>query len=109
MRRLLAALGTICTIAAPAWGQQGSIWRPLADVTVGSVATQVAVANAARLALVCANASTTVAVRLGDATVSVTAGVQLQPKGTMTFTGSAALFAVAETGTAVMTCSEEIR
>lgn len=95
-------------IITPAWAQ-GQVWSDLADTSVGSVAVQVVPRNSARIALVCTNTSTNIALRLGSATVSTTRGVQLQPKGTLMFTGTAAMFAVAESGTVTLACSEELK
>jgi hypothetical protein len=88
---------------------QARTTRTFDDVTVTAAAVQVRPANQSRMALACKNTSATVAIRVGDSTVSATKGLQINGGETFVVTNTDAVFA-ASTGAAVtIACTESLR
>lgn len=105
----LCVIGVLQLATPPLEAQQGSIWRARADVQVGNAVVTLAPANGARITLFCGNRSSTATIRVGDSTVTATRGAPLAPGATASFTGTAPLSAISESGTATIACSEEVR
>lgn len=117
-RRLLGlalALAGLAGLAAPgsSWAAGGSTFTPLADISVVSTGTGTTLqtANQGRIGLVCTNTDATIHVRLGSTTTvpTTTKGVQLRAGASITVTSTAAIRAIAESGTVTVACTEETR
>ena len=87
--------------------QRSSTITPLADVSVGAVATLVRAANPARITLLCTNTDPTVPVRMGDATVTATKGVRVPGGTSVGIGGTYAVYMFSEGAAVNMSCSEE--
>jgi hypothetical protein len=85
----------------------GTVTTPIADVTVASTATLVKAANAARVQLSCTNNSVGINLRVGDATVTASKGVRLGPGGTMMIQGTYAVYAISESTSGTLSCTED--
>ena len=90
-----------------AWGIGGGSFVSRADVSVAGGATVLGVANAARIALVCTNNDSLIAVRVGDANVTATRGVRLAPGGIISVSATSAISAISEGAAVAVSCSEE--
>jgi len=88
---------------------QSAISIPISDTTVTSAATLVKVGNSFRDALSCANHSTTVAVRWGDATVTASKGQRIPPGATVEIRNRGPIYMISEGASVTVSCTEETR
>lgn len=112
IKRLLTAMlvaGLMVQFVPSASAQQGSQFSPSDDVSVGAGVTQIRAANAARVTLSCTNNDASNSIRIGDTSVNATRGQRVLPGGSFSVTATAAIFGFSEGGSAVISCTEEIR
>ena len=97
--------------ASPSWAVNASVRIDggenvvsQTDITVSSSPVLIAAGNARRAAL---NCTTTANVRWGDDGISPTKGQLVQANGGIEIKNTASIYMVAETGDAVVSCTEE--
>lgn len=98
-------------MAAPSWAVNASVRTDggenvtsLADVTVPGTATLIKASNSLRAALNCA---TTEAVRWGDSAITTTKGQRIGANSSIEIKNTAAVYMIAESSTATVSCTEE--
>lgn len=94
-------------------GQSVAI-APLADVTVTTAATWIGSGtsgsgNAFRNSMSCTNQSSTINVRWGDSSITTTKGQRVPAGATVEIYNRGAIYMIAESSTAVVSCTEETR
>lgn len=80
---------------------------PLADITVTNAATVLEGQRGDRVGLVCTNNDGAVNVRIGDSTVTATAGVRLKAGASITATSRASIQAISEGANVTLSCTSE--
>jgi hypothetical protein len=91
-------------VGAPVRIDGGDTITTVADVTVTTTAVLIKASNANRAAL---NCTTDADVRWGPSTVTVTSGQLLTAGTPIAITNTAAVYMIAETVTATVSCTEE--
>ena len=79
------------------------------DVTVGATAVSVCPANAARVDCSCTNNDGANAVRVGNSLVTATRGQRVNGGGTFKATTTSAVFAIAESGSVILSCTDQTK
>jgi hypothetical protein len=86
----------------------GRTFSPATDVTVSSVtATLLAAANPARVALNVHNNDAAIAIRIGDSTATAAKGDRLVAGGDASITATGPIYGFAESGSPVVSLTEE--
>ena len=91
-------------VGAPVRIDGGDTITAVADATVASTAVLIKAANTKRAAL---NCTTDVEVRWGPSSVTITTGQVIAAGSTIAITNTAAVYMIAESGTANVSCTEE--
>lgn len=103
-----AIIAAILAIPTLAWGQANP--TAIADLTLSSSAQQVCtVYNAFRYACSCTNKDSSIHARWGDSAVTTTKGQQVRAGTSIQILSRGAIYFIAESGSPVLTCTEESR
>lgn len=94
----------VWAVGAPVRIDGGDTITVISDVTVSSTATAVRSSNSNRAAL---NCTATADVRWGSSTVTATMGQLLTANGSVAITNTAAVYMIAVTDDATVSCTEE--
>jgi len=79
------------------------------DVTVGATAVTVCPANAARVDCSCTNNDGANAVRVGNSLITASRGQRVNGGGTFKATTTSAVFAIAESGAVILSCTDQTK
>lgn len=83
---------------------------PQVDYTLGATATEVCTTyNALRYACSCTNTDATIHMRWGNSAVTTTSGQQVRAGASVEIRSRAKIYFIAESGTPVLSCTEESR
>lgn len=89
---------------APVKMDDGDTVTAYTDISVTTTATLIAASNSSRGVL---NCTTSAAVRWGHSTVTTTKGQQIPAGGSIAIHNTAAIYMIAESDTAAVSCTEE--
>jgi len=110
MKRLIATISLILlasqvwAVGAPVRIDGGSTVAGQSDISVGTSVTLIASSNSNRAAL---NCTTTANVRWGPSSITVTKGQLIPANGSIAIQNTAAIYMIAESDTATVSCTEE--
>ncbi len=79
------------------------------DISVGAIAVTVCPANAARVDCSCTNNDGANAVRVGNSLITTTRGQRVNGGGTFKATTTSAVFAIAESGAVILSCTDQTK
>jgi hypothetical protein len=116
MMRLLLSLCLLFVIhtsqvfaAANVTIEEGNRLTLIADKTVTTSATLIAVGNRDRAALNCTNNDAAIAIRWGDSSVTISKGQRIPANASIEIKSSQGIYMAAESSSVTVSCTEESR
>lgn len=110
VRRILLIGGALIgAMIAVVYGQPATNTVTRTDVTVGAVAVQLCPLNQARVDCSCTNNDGAIAFRVGDANITASRGQRVSGGGTFKASTTSRVFGIAESGSIVVSCTDQTR